>query len=58
MIQIGTTLKAPALARHGDVYQVRKDGQTLICRAEERREGILLVVTAACGSLQSQGKSA
>ena len=56
MIQVGTTLKAPALARHGDVYQVRKDGQTLICRAEERREGILLVVTAACGSLQSQGK--
>ena len=58
MIQIGTTLKAPALARHGDVFQVRRDGQTLICRVEERREGILMVVTALCGSLQSQGKSA
>jgi hypothetical protein len=56
MIQIGTTLKAPALARHGDVYQVRRDGKTLICRAEERREGVLLVVTALCGSLQSQEK--
>lgn len=58
MIQVGTTLKAPALARHGDVFQVIRDGQTLMCRAEARREAIVMVVTAICGTLQPQSKTA
>lgn len=55
-MKVGTTLKAPALAKPGNVYHVIRDGQTLICRAEERREGMVMVVTALDGSLQSQCK--
>lgn len=55
-MKVGTTLKAPALAKPGNVYHVVRDGQTLICRTEERREGMVMVVTALDGSLQSQCK--
>lgn len=59
MMQVGSTMKAPFNARVGDVFHKRYDDQTFICRTEERREGLVLVVTGACqDTLQSKRKQA
>ncbi len=44
MIQIGTELKAPANAKEGQSINIRRDGKTIICRAEARKHGLVLVV--------------
>lgn len=49
MIQIGTELKAPANAKEGQSWNVRKDpvfieGQTIHCKVEAREYGLVLVV--------------
>lgn len=44
MIQVGTELKAPANAKEGQSINIRRDGKTIICRAEARTHGLVLVV--------------